>query len=100
MHMQGDLLFGPSSSARAWVVALHPGHTELEARVTPEHAATFEERPEGLVVHLSPSEIRTQVWLSWIEPDAPTFGHVDPGGNTSIRAESGVIQWEVDTNKW
>ena len=98
--VQGELVFPPRDTARAWVIPARPGYADLIARITPDPAATVEAREGALHIHLEPSEIRTQVWLAWTEPDAPTFGHLDPEGDTEIRAEEGVIQWEPSAHKW
>lgn len=81
---------------RGWRVPLPLERSELRWSITPAAAGHVVERDTDLVVILEPSEGSASVALSWVQPDAPTFGERAPGEALDVDAPGGLVVWERD----
>lgn len=90
------LHFPPHLHRRGHVVPLPEAREGLQFTASPAGSARLVERSDGVLVLVEPSEGPTRVALSWVAPDAPTFGERPAGEAMTVDAPGGRVVWEGD----
>jgi hypothetical protein len=91
--------FQAEDVVRAVVVPL-PASRDVASVIEPKGAAELVRRDDSILIVVAPSEGPARVGLSWVEPDAPTFGEGDD--SLSVSCPGGAIRWEEkgDRRTW
>ncbi|MBX2799063.1 MAG: hypothetical protein KTR31_15410 [Myxococcales bacterium] len=96
VRVQLELAFAPSTRLRAFPVPA-PAGAEVSFSAEPRRVAELLTDTGGPRVRVAPSEGTAHVTVSWVQPDAPTFGERAPHeSELTVRVQGGEVAWEGD----
>ena len=95
-----ETTFAASDVARAWVLPLRSGTSEISHTVAPTRGAALVVRDDSLLVLLQPTETKVRVDIRWSEPDAATYGTLPDDGSHTVQVDDGLLGWNQDGRRW